>query len=99
MQIKVIRATAGKEAIKMSSKNFDLILIEMNMPIIDGFTITRQIKQTQPNIPILGISAYESDNERSAEAGCDGFILKPLDKFELQEEIQNCFQTHLIENY
>ena len=61
----------------------DLILMDINMPDIDGYTLTLQIKSTPAlqNIPIVAITAnvMRGDREKVFKAGCDGYIEKPID--------------------
>ena len=61
----------------------DLILMDINMPGMDGYSLTEQLK-SQPghrNIPIVALTAnvMKGDKERTFEAGCDGYIQKPID--------------------
>ncbi len=61
----------------------DLILMDINMPEIDGYTLTTQLRMLPAfkNIPILAITAnvLRGDRERTLQAGCDGYIQKPID--------------------
>jgi two-component system, cell cycle response regulator DivK len=61
----------------------DLILMDINMPDIDGYALTNQIKKKpgMQNIPIVAITAnvMKGDRERTLHAGCDGYIEKPID--------------------
>ena len=61
----------------------DLILIDINLPGIDGYEITTQLRQMEGlnNIPIVALTAnvLRGDRERSLDAGCDGYIQKPVD--------------------
>jgi len=61
----------------------DLILIDINLPEIDGYEITTRLRQMESlsNIPIVALTAnvLKGDRERSLEAGCDGYIQKPID--------------------
>jgi PAS domain S-box-containing protein len=81
---KVLRAANGREAIEVYKANpgINLILMDMKMPEIDGFEATRQIKQLNPNVPVLAITAYamSGDEDRIIAAGCDGYISKPINK-------------------
>ena len=61
----------------------DIILMDINMPDVDGYTLTLQIKSTPAlqNIPIVAITAnvMRGDREKVFNAGCDGYIEKPID--------------------
>jgi two-component system cell cycle response regulator DivK len=69
----------------------DLIFMDINMPDIDGYTLTTRLKSlTQLNsVPIIAMTAnvMKGDRERSLEAGCDGYIQKPIDVDKLPEQI------------
>ena len=70
----------------------DLILMDINMPDMDGYTLTAKIK-TIPGferVPILALTAnvMRGDKEKTLEAGCDGYIQKPLDIDQLIREVE-----------
>jgi two-component system cell cycle response regulator DivK len=77
-------------ALKTARPN--LILMDINMPDMDGYTLTAKIKSMPgfERIPILAITAnvMRGDREKSLEAGCDGYIQKPLDVDQLVKEIE-----------
>jgi two-component system, cell cycle response regulator DivK len=70
----------------------NLILMDINMPDMDGYTLTAKIKALPgfERIPILAVTAnvMRGDREKSLEAGCDGYIQKPLDVDQLVKEIE-----------
>ena len=81
---RVLAATSGSEALSMArAEHPDLILMDIQLPGIDGLTVTRTLKAQQDTkeIPIVGISAYASheDIDRALEAGCMAYLPKPLD--------------------
>lgn len=81
---RVVEAPTAYEAIDYVQKEVpDLILMDINLPEIDGYTLTAQFR-TQPNLkntPIIALTAnvMRGDRERTLEAGCDGYIQKPVD--------------------
>jgi two-component system cell cycle response regulator DivK len=79
--IEAVNATQALEILKNTKPN--LILMDINMPDIDGYTLTAQIKGTPglERIPIIALTAnvMRGDRERSLDAGCDGYIQKPID--------------------
>jgi signal transduction histidine kinase/CheY-like chemotaxis protein len=88
-------AQNGQQAIeKFEHKDFDLILMDMQMPVMDGYSATRWIrvleKKKKKKIPIIALSAYVLDEEinKSYEAGCDAHITKPVTKTQLLESIR-----------
>ena len=70
----------------------DLILMDINMPDMDGYTLTAKIKTTPgfERVPILALTAnvMRGDKEKTLEAGCDGYIQKPLDIDQLIREVE-----------
>jgi len=88
--VELIEATNGKEAIKKLKANPDAILMDLHMPIMDGYTATRIIKSKKPHIPVIAITAYalSTDKNKAIEAGCDGVISKPIEQRILFGELQ-----------
>jgi CheY-like chemotaxis protein len=75
------RAQNGQEAVDMVEKNdYDLILMDIKMPVMDGMEATRLIKEKHPNLPIIALTAnaFDSDRQLAFEAGCDEFLPKPI---------------------
>ena len=70
----------------------DLILMDINMPDMDGYTLTAKIRALPgfERIPILALTAnvMRGDKEKTLEAGCDGYIQKPLDIDQLIREVE-----------
>ena len=77
---------------KLKTVKPDLILMDINMPEMDGYTLTAQIRQDNrfSKVPIVALTAnvMKGDRERSLEAGCDGFIPKPIDIDALPLQVQ-----------
>lgn len=93
---KLIRARNGKEAIELYVKNQpDIIIMDIKMPEMDGLQATQIIKEIDPDIPILALSAffYDTDVNKARKAGCDDFINKPISAYELREKINDFFRT------
>ena len=88
----VFTASNAKEALKVLEQHKpDLILMDINMPEVDGFTLTKKIKSNPDwtGIPIIALTAnvMKGDRERTLEAGCDGYIQKPIDVDALPRQI------------
>jgi two-component system, cell cycle response regulator DivK len=86
-------AVDGAEAIeKTESERPDLILMDMSLPVVDGYDATRQIKANPDlaDIIIIGLSAHamSGDAEKALEAGCDDYLTKPLDEDKLFEKLE-----------
>ena len=75
------RAKNGQEAVeKVESGQFDLILMDIKMPVMDGLTATKEIRKFNQDIPIIALTANAFDSDRSLadEAGCNDFLSKPV---------------------
>jgi len=82
----LIYASNGKEAIDMiAGNNVDIVLMDMQMPVLNGFEATRRIKELYPDLPVIAQTAFAMKEEKSGcyEAGCDDYITKPIDKASL----------------
>jgi CheY-like chemotaxis protein len=74
-------ARDGLQGVEMALKNKpDLILMDISLPLLDGYAATRKIRETNRSTPIIGLSAHAmSGHEQSAkEAGCNDYLTKPL---------------------
>lgn len=94
----IFTATTGKEAIELAKKEMpDLILMDMQLPVMDGYEATRKIKEDPQlkSIPIVAITSYamKGDRERILEAGCNGYIIKPIDTRELPKTVAKFLQN------
>ncbi len=89
----VVEAQDGHEAMeRLESQSIDLALMDINMPEMDGYTLTSRIKAMPrfARLPIVAVTAnvMRGDRERSLEAGCDGYIQKPIDIDTLSQQIE-----------
>ncbi|HWU44697.1 MAG TPA: ATP-binding protein, partial [Bdellovibrio sp.] len=92
----VVQAENGKEAYeKATHENFDLILMDIQMPVMDGYEATQKIREWEKNheqrsIPIIAVSAnaMAEDIQKSIEAGCTEHLTKPVKKAALLEMVQ-----------
>ena len=90
---KLLEATNAMQAINLLEITTpDLILMDINMPDMDGYTLTTRIRSMPglERVPILALTAnvMRGDKEKTLEAGCDGYIQKPLDVDQLIREIE-----------
>jgi two-component system cell cycle response regulator DivK len=90
---KLLEATNAAQAINLlETTTPDLILMDINMPDMDGYTLTTKIRSMPglARVPILALTAnvMRGDKEKTLEAGCDGYIQKPLDVDQLVREIE-----------
>ena len=85
--ITLYHASNGLEAVGMVKNHpeIDLVVMDIQMPVMNGYEATRQIKQIRPGLPVIAQTAFTSkeDMVQAQEAGCDSFITKPIKKNEL----------------
>lgn len=75
------RAKNGQEAVDMvESGQYDIVLMDIKMPIMDGLTATKLIKEKHPELPVIALTAnaFDSDRQLAMDAGCDEFLSKPI---------------------
>lgn len=91
----IINARTGVEAVKMCRNNsdIDLILMDIQMPQMNGYEATKEIRKFNKNVIILAQTAFalEGDKEKTIEIGCNDYISKPINKIELSRLIQYHF--------
>jgi CheY-like chemotaxis protein len=81
----IVKAASGEEALTIArgAAPVDLILMDIHLPGIDGLSVIREMKNDErtKSIPILAVTAHamRGDKDRFLEAGCDGYISKPID--------------------
>jgi CheY-like chemotaxis protein len=98
----VVMAVDGQEGIDMaSSESPDLILLDMSLPVVDGWEAAGQLKSRPETrgIPIIALTAHAmaGDREKAIEAGCDEYDTKPVELPRLLEKIQSMLETSASE--
>ena len=87
----LIVAKDGAQGVSMAQENNpDLILMDISLPIFDGYEATRQIRSTLNSTPIIGLSAHAMNGDvvRAKEAGCNDYLTKPLDEDVLLKKLK-----------
>jgi signal transduction histidine kinase/CheY-like chemotaxis protein len=96
LNLTTLHAKHGKEAVEICEKNdkIDFVLMDMKMPIMNGFEATKLIKEFRPNLPIVAQTAYSTSDEKEQafSAGCDDFISKPIS----EEILKGIIDKYLI---
>ena len=90
----IIMAEDGAKGVEMAiNEKPDLILMDLSLPVLDGWNATKKIKsnETTKHIPIIALTAHamKKDENKAREAGCDDFDTKPVDINRLITKIQN----------
>ena len=81
--IETTSVTDGKQAVDACLKNSSicLVLMDLKMPVMDGYEATRLIKSFNPGLPVIAVTAYalSGDETKAIKAGCDDYLSKPFD--------------------
>lgn len=93
----VLEAEHASQALEIIQQTTpDLILMDINMPDMDGYTLTSKLRRepSLSNIPVIALTAnvMKGDREKTFEAGCDGYIQKPIDVDLLPKQIEKYIQ-------
>lgn len=95
VEMQTLRALNGSEAMKLFTEHpdIDIVLMDIKMPDLSGFELTKLMKEIRPNIPIIAQTAYAlaGDRQRALAEGCDEYIKKPIKKEELFELMAKFF--------
>lgn len=95
LDVKIIHAKNGEEAVEIFNKNrnIDLVLMDIKMPKMDGYTATKLIKEKNPNMPIIAQTAYALNQEIERYGDVfDDYLSKPIKAQQLFQKVQNYFK-------
>lgn len=98
---RVVAAPDGKEGLLLArSQTPDLILMDVSLPVMDGWEVTRCLKadESTRHIPIIVLTAHAlvGDREKAFNAGCDDYDTKPVEFVRLSEKIENLLMTRKL---
>ena len=93
-------AEDGAQALLMIQQDMhiDLLLLDINMPVMDGYEATKEIRKYSAKVPIIAITAfaYASDEQRVMESGFDGYMPKPINARLLKAQLTEIMQKRII---
>jgi len=87
---KLTRAINGEEAVELArNHHYDLILMDINLPVMDGVAATKEIRKFSPDLPIFVQTAFAMESEIGMimSSGCNDLVSKPIDKMEFFEKL------------
>ena len=87
----VLIAKDGAQGVQAAEQNHpDLVLMDISLPVMDGYEATRCIRKTFPTLPIIGLSAHamQGDTEKALAAGCTDYLTKPIDENLLLQKLK-----------
>ncbi|ALO14787.1 Aerobic respiration control sensor protein ArcB [Salinivirga cyanobacteriivorans] len=90
-KISVLRAFTGYQAIELVKNNpVDLILMDIQLPELNGYDATRYIKKIAPDIPVIATTAFAlaDDEQKALDAGCDSYVSKPISSYTLFKKVK-----------
>jgi len=94
----VVRARDGQEGIDLANQvKADLILLDIQLPVMDGYAVARALRKNPEltNTPIIALTSYAmtGDREKAFEAGCTGYIEKPIKPEFFVDQIEKCLSV------
>lgn len=95
----LVTAGDAAEALRRIEQRLpDLILLDLQLPGMDGLTLTRQLKAQErtSGVPIVAVTAFamKGDENKAREAGCDGYLVKPIDKRLLRSTVRQYLESN-----
>ena len=90
IDLKILHTDNGQDAIILFTEhNVDLVLLDIQLPGMDGYEVLEHLKKINPEIPVIAQTAYSmsDDKEKCIELGCSDFLAKPINIMQLRELI------------
>ena len=87
----LLTARDGEQGVALTEQNrVDLVLMDISLPVMDGYEATRKIREKFQSLPIIGLSAHamQGDDERAKAAGCNDYLTKPVDEERLLRKLK-----------
>ena len=93
---RIIEAENGKDALqKFRTEKIDMVIMDLKMPVMDGYEASKRIRNLRKSVPIIGVSAYamQDDMDKAINSGFNFFITKPFNKNQLLQKVQEYLKT------
>ncbi len=87
---RLIVARDGAQGVTLAEQDLpDLVLMDISLPLMDGYEATRRLREKFPSLPIIGLSAHamSGDPEKAQAAGCSDYLTKPVDEILLLKKV------------
>ena len=94
----VTGAYSGQEAIDLFQQNqFHLVLMDINMPVMDGYEATAEIRKQSADVPIIAVTAFAfaSDEQKVLSSGFDGYMPKPINARQLKTQVLDMLRKRM----
>ncbi|MNT55186.1 Sensor histidine kinase RcsC [compost metagenome] len=98
-QIECSFADNGKEAMeKALSDSFDAVLMDMQMPVMDGYTATQNLRSQNYRVPIIALTAHAmvEDRQRCIDVGCNDYLTKPVEAMKLYKTLEDLIAPEMV---
>lgn len=82
-QYDILIGRDGAQAVALTEQHHpDLVLMDISLPVMDGYEAARRIRRAHPSLPIIGLSAHamQGDEQKARQAGCSDYLTKPVDE-------------------
>ena len=92
--MEVVEAFTGEDGVaRVATDAVDLVLMDIQLPGLDGYEATRRIKATRPKLPVIAVTSYAlaGDEAKAIAAGCDGYVSKPFSPRALLAKVREYF--------
>ena len=97
-KVNFLHASDGEQAVNICKNNeqIDLVLMDIQLPILDGLEATNQIKKCKPGLPVIAQTANAMDDDKPniIAAGCNDYVSKPINRLELLQKINEFLKPH-----
>ncbi len=101
MGLKVTLVDDGQQAVdEVMTQSFDLVFMDMQMPVMNGYEVTELLRKKEMTVPIVALTAnaMKQDEQECLDAGCDGYLAKPVDRKKLSKMLGKYLSSDSFEN-